>query len=59
MRMLDMVLLAFAHAEELKVVRTPAGIWLSNGDGYPLNLLTGQIERVPSDAKGKRAPQSF
>lgn len=54
MRMLDMVLLAFAHAEELKVVRTEAGVWLSNGDGYPLNLLTGQIERVKSDAREER-----
>lgn len=54
MRMLDMVLLAFAHAEELKVVRTKAGVWLSNGDGYPLNLLTGQIERVKSDAREER-----
>ncbi len=46
MHLLDMVLLAFAKAETLKVVRSDAGIWLSNGDGFPLNLLTGYIERA-------------
>lgn len=60
MRMLDLVLVAFAQADELKVVRTRTGVWLSNGDGYPLNLRTGRIERVPSDAKPReRDDRSF
>ena len=50
MRIMDMVLLAFVKAKLLKVVRDESGIWLSNGDGFPLNLQTGRIERIQTDA---------
>lgn len=50
MRILEMVLLAFVKAKTLKVVRNDSGVWLSNGDGYPLNLETGRIERIQTDA---------
>ena len=50
MHILEMVLIAFAKAEKLKIVRDKSGVWLSNGDGFPLNLQTGQIERVERDA---------
>lgn len=49
MRILDMVLLAFAKAETLRVVRNESGVWLSNSDGFPLNLETGEIARVEED----------
>ncbi len=49
--MLDMILIAFVQAKELKVVRNESGVWLSNGDGFPLNLITGEIERVKNDAR--------
>ncbi len=49
MRILDMVLLAFVQAKTLKIVRNETGVWLSNGDGFPLNLITGQIERLRRD----------
>ena len=52
MHILEMVLLAFVKANELKVIRKADGIWLSNGDGFPLNLQTGEIERMDCDAKG-------
>ena len=52
MHILEMVLLAFVKANELKVIRTPYGVWLSNGDGFPLNLDTGEIERMDCDAIG-------
>jgi hypothetical protein len=44
-----MVLLAFAKAETLRVVRNESGVWLSNSDGFPLNLETGEIARVEED----------
>jgi hypothetical protein len=50
MRILDMVLLAFVKAKTLKVIRNEDGVYLSNGDGFPLNLLTGRIERMDTDA---------
>jgi hypothetical protein len=46
MHILDLVLIAFVQAKTLKVVRRGEQVWLSNGDGFPLNLITGQIERV-------------
>jgi len=46
MHILEMVLLAFVNAKTLKVVRRGEIVWLSSGDGFPLNLLTGEIERV-------------
>lgn len=49
MNVFETVLIAFAMAKTLKVVRDQSGVWLSNSDGFPLNLLTGQIERVPND----------
>jgi|GEM_PF-2835963 len=50
MRILDMVLLAFVKAKTLKILRNEHGVYLSNGDGFPLNLETGRIERLDSDA---------
>ncbi len=50
MHILDLVLIAFVEAKTLKVVRRGEAVWLSNGDGFPLNLSTGQIERVPEPA---------
>jgi hypothetical protein len=49
MRILDMVLLAFVKAKTLKVIRNEDAVYLSNGDGFPLNLLSGRIERVETD----------
>lgn len=57
MHMLAMVLVAFVHAKELRVVRNAAGIFLSNGDGYPLNLLTGHIVRMDCDKRGEPNPE--
>jgi hypothetical protein len=51
MRILDMVLLAFVKAKTLKVVRNESGVFLSNGDGFPLNLETGRIERIEADVQ--------
>lgn len=59
MHILEMVLIAFAKAKELKVVRTRDGIWLSNGDGYPLNLQSGQIERMEADLAGPLKPNGW
>ena len=59
MHILELVLLAFVKAKDLKVVRTDAGIWLSNGDGFPLNLETGEIERVESDADRPLRPNGW
>ncbi|HLI97829.1 MAG TPA: hypothetical protein VKT72_17300 [Candidatus Baltobacteraceae bacterium] len=50
MHILDLVLIAFVEAKTLKVVRRGPQVWLSNGDGFPLNLVTGQIERIPEPA---------
>lgn len=49
MHLFEMVLVAFVESKTLKVVRDGTHVWLSNGDGFPLNLATGQIERVDSD----------
>jgi hypothetical protein len=51
MHMLAMVLVAFVEAQELRIVRNGNGVFLSNGDGYPLDLITGQIVRMPSDKR--------
>ena len=49
MHILELVLIAFVKADTLKVVRSGSNVWLSNGDGFPLNLLTGEIERVDEE----------
>jgi hypothetical protein len=49
MNVFETVLIAFATAKTLKVVRKGSSVWLSNCDGFPLNLLTGQLERIESD----------
>ncbi len=59
MHILEMVLAAFAKAQTLKIVRSESGMWLSNGDGFPLNLLTGQIERVEHDATPPLKPNGW
>ncbi len=51
MHMLAMVLIAFIEAKELRIVRNEKGVFLSNGDGFPLDLETGQIVRMKSDKR--------
>jgi hypothetical protein len=59
MHILEMVLTAFAKAQTLKVIRNESGVWLSNGDGFPLNLSTGQIERIERDADPPLRPNGW
>lgn len=59
MHLFEMVLVAFVDSKILRVVRDETHIWLSNGDGFPLNLLTGQIERVDKDRVTETPSQSI
>ena len=45
MHLLEMAFVAFMKAKTLKIVREGSQVWLSNDDGFPLNLKTGEIER--------------
>jgi len=59
MHLFEMVLVAFVESKTLKVVRDGDHVWLSNGDGFPLNLVTGQIERVDGDRAKEAQSQSI
>ena len=51
MHIYEMVLISFVKAKTLKVIRIGSMVWLSCGDGFPLNLITGQIDRPDFERK--------